>query len=217
MSASAQTIVKGDMNDDGQVNIADVTSVVNVAVGRVPMETVNVSNSPFTVDKSYVVGTWYASDGMYFTLGDDGTTDFPGGSTYRFYPGQNRLLILNSSERAVQVIPIVEATSSYLLAVDYVTGALTYYTKSTSLVTALAMSETSLAMPSGTTAQLSVTFTPAEAFNPDVTWSSSDESVATVNASGLVTAISVGTCTIMCTAQDGSGVTATCSVNVDYA
>ena len=116
---NAQTIVKGDMNNDGQATIADVTSLVNVVLGKTPIETVNASTSPFTVDNSYVAGTWYASDGTHFTLGDDGTTDFPGGSTYRFYPGQNRLLILNSSERAFQVIPIVEATSSYLLTVDY--------------------------------------------------------------------------------------------------
>ncbi len=211
---SAQTIVKGDMNGDGQVTVADVTAVANVAVGRTQMEYISASSSPFAVDNSYVVGTWYASDGTHFTLGDDGTTDYPGGATYKFYTGQNRLLILNSSERAVQVIPIVEANTSYLLAVDYVTGALTYYTKSTSLVTTLAMSETSLAMNSGTTAQLSVTVTPSDAFNPSVTWTSSDESVVTVDQNGLVTAVAGGTATITATTTDGGYKTAQCTVTV---
>ena len=211
---SAQTIVKGDMNNDGQVTVADVTAVANVAVGRTQMEYISASSSPFAVDNSYVVGTWYAADGTHFALNEDGTTDYSGGATYKFYPGQNRLLILNASERALKVIPIVEATSSYLLTVDYVTGALTYYIKSSSLVSSLTMSETSLAMNSGTTAQLSVTITPTDAFNSSVTWTSNDESVATVDQNGLVTAVAGGSCTITATSTDGSGKTAQCAVTV---
>lgn len=62
VTIKAQTIVKGDMNGDGKVNVADVTSVANVAVGRTPMETVSVASSPFAMDHSLVVGTWYKSD-----------------------------------------------------------------------------------------------------------------------------------------------------------
>ena len=209
---NAQTIVKGDMNNDGQATIADVTSLVNVVLGKTPMETVNASTSPFTVDNSYVAGTWYASDGTHFTLGDDGTTDFPGGSTYRFYLGQNRLLILNSSERAVLVIPIVEATSSYLLTVDYATGVPTYYTKSTSLATGISISPSPVSMNSGSTQQLTATLSPAGAFG-SVAWTSSDESVATVDQNGLVTAVAGGTAIITATAG-GSLKTATCTVTV---
>ena len=214
MSASAQTIVKGDMDDDGQVTIADVTSLVNVAVGRTPMTTIDVGSSPFAVDNTLVVGTWYASDGTHFTLGADGTTDYGTGFTYKFRPSQGTLMMFNASGKPVKTFVLNEVESAYLLAIDYATGTYTYYTNSASLVTNLALNETSLAMNPGTTAQLSVTVTPAEAFNSDVTWSSSDENVATVSETGLVTAVAGGTCTITCTAKDGSGVTATCLVTV---
>ncbi|MBQ6190567.1 MAG: Ig domain-containing protein [Bacteroidaceae bacterium] len=216
VSANAQTILKGDMNDDGQVSIADVTSVVNVILGKAPQETISVGSNPFAVDNSLVVGTWYATDGSHFTLSEDGTTDFPDGVTYKFYTGQNRLVILNASERAVRIIPIVEATSSYLLTVDYVTGAPVYYTKSNSLcqVTGVTLNQTTLSMNSGTTAQLSATVAPSSAFNQAVEWTSSDENVATVDQNGLVTAVAGGSCTITATSTDGSGVSATCTVSV---
>lgn len=216
MSLNAQEILKGDMNDDNSVTIADVTSLVNVILGKAPQEKINVGGSPFKVDNSLVVGTWYATDGSHFSLNEDGTTDFPGGATYKFYVGQNRLLILNASERAVQILPIVEVTSSYLLTVDYATGAPVYYTRSNSLcqVTGVTLSQTALSMNSGTTQQLSATVTPSSAFNQAVEWASSDESVATVSLNGLVTAVAGGSCTITATSTDGSGVSAACTVTV---
>lgn len=216
MPLSAQEILKGDMNDDNAVTIADVTSLVNVILGKAPQETINVGGSLFKVDNSLVVGTWYATDGSHFSLNEDGTTDFPSGTTYKFYVGQNRLLILNASERAVQILPIVEVTSSYLLTVDYATGAPVYYTRSNSLcqVTGVTLSQTALSMNSGTTQQLSATVTPSSAFNQTVEWTSSDESVATVSQSGLVTAVAGGSCTITATSTDGSGVSAACTVTV---
>jgi hypothetical protein len=47
-----------------------------------------------------------------------------------------------------------------------------------------------------------------------VTWSSDKEEIATVDANGLVTAVAAGTAVITATANDGSGVKATCTVTV---
>ncbi|WP_207664908.1 Ig-like domain-containing protein [Ruminococcus sp. AM42-11] len=66
----------------------------------------------------------------------------------------------------------------------------------------------------GQTASLTATVTPDNAANKNITWSSSDSSIATVNASGTVTAIANGTADITATAADGSGVSAKCSVTV---
>ncbi|MEE1227930.1 MAG: leucine-rich repeat protein, partial [Lachnospiraceae bacterium] len=48
----------------------------------------------------------------------------------------------------------------------------------------------------------------------NVTWTSSDESVATVDEYGEVTAVKAGTATITAKANDGSNVSATCVVTV---
>lgn len=61
------------------------------------------------------------------------------------------------------------------------------------------------------------TVMPAEATIQSLVWTSSNESVATVDAEGVVTAVSVGNATITATATDGSGVTATCRVTVPAA
>ncbi len=210
-AVNAQTILKGDMNDDKDVNIADVTSLVDVVLGKAPKETIGIG-SPYMVDNSYVVGTWYAPDGTSFTLNEDGTTNFGTGFTYKFRPYQGTLMMFNASGSPVKTFVLNEVESAYLLAIDYATGAYTYYTNSGSLASGITLDQTTLAMNSGTTAQLTATLLPEGAFG-SVTWMSSDENVATVNANGLVTAVAGGSCTITATAG-GSLKTATCSVTV---
>jgi hypothetical protein len=58
-------------------------------------------------------------------------------------------------------------------------------------------------MEEGTSSQLTATVLPADATDKSVTWTSSDESIATVDASGLVTAIAAGEVKITATTVDG--------------
>lgn len=60
----------------------------------------------------------------------------------------------------------------------------------------------------GNTVTITATVAPEEAANPAVTWSSSDESVATVDETGKVTAVAVGNATITATSEDDSSVSA---------
>jgi len=83
------------------------------------------------------------------------------------------------------------------------------------LVSSINLSSSSLTLEVGGTSTLSATVLPSNATNKNVTWSSSNTAVATVNASGLVTAVSAGTATITATANDGSGKVAICSVIVN--
>ena len=208
---NAQGIVKGDMDGDGEVTITDVTSAVDVILGKAPKQLVD----PYNVDNTLIVGTWFAPDGTSFTLNEDGTIeDYPGAATYKFRYYLGTLTMYNASGKAVKVMGVVEAEQSYLLLLDYATGAVAYYTSSAALVSSLTLSESTLTLNSGSKAQLTVTATPPDALNPSVTWSSSDESVATVDATGLVTAVAGGSCTITAAAVDGSGKTATCQVTV---
>ena len=58
------------------------------------------------------------------------------------------------------------------------------------------------------------TASPPNASCKNISWSSCDESVATVNSSGVVTGEGVGSTTLIASAQDGSGVVACCAVTV---
>ena len=209
---NAQTIVMGDMNDDKELTITDAVSVVDVILGKAPKQTISLGGDPYGVDNTLVVGTWYAPDGSSFVFNEDGTTTYPGGTTYEFMPMPGRLLIYIAQNRPVKVLPIIKATSEYLLVVDYATGGFTYYTKSSSLASGITLDQTSLTMNSGTTAQLTASITPETAF-ASIIWTSSDENVATVDANGLVTAVAGGSCTITATTS-GSQKTATCTINV---
>jgi len=65
----------------------------------------------------------------------------------------------------------------------------------------------------GETLHLTATISPADAFEKGLIWSSSDESVATVNTDGLITGIAAGTAVIILKTVDG-GFTASCAVTV---
>jgi len=80
-------------------------------------------------------------------------------------------------------------------------------------VKGISLDKTKLYMKRGTEQQLYVTFTPETATNKAVTWTSSRQSVATVDEYGKVTAKSAGTAVITATSKDGR-YTATCTVEV---
>lgn len=62
---------------------------------------------------------------------------------------------------------------------------------------------------------LTATLTPTNPTISKLTWTSSDETVAVVSSSGIVTGIKAGTTTITATAKDGSGISATCTLTVN--
>ena len=81
-------------------------------------------------------------------------------------------------------------------------------------VTGVNIDKSSLELEALETYQLKVTVNPNNAANKAVKWSTSDETVATVDQNGLVKAIKKGSATIKCEALDGSGKYDTCTVNV---
>ena len=82
-------------------------------------------------------------------------------------------------------------------------------------VTNVLLDKTSLGLTEDETAQLNATVKPDNATNKAVTWSSSNENVATVDQNGNVKAVGAGKATITATTADGSGVSATCEVTVN--
>ena len=84
-------------------------------------------------------------------------------------------------------------------------------------VKTVTISRTSATLLNGRSVQLWAKSAPADATTTGVTWKSSDPKVATVSASGLVSAKRRGTAIITCTAKDGGGAKASCKITVNLA
>ncbi len=84
-------------------------------------------------------------------------------------------------------------------------------TKEVIEVEGITLSQTSLLLGEGATATLTATVTPENATDKTVTWSSSDESVATVSGDGLVTGVKEGKAVVTATAGEKN---AQCEVTV---
>jgi len=83
------------------------------------------------------------------------------------------------------------------------------------LVKKITLSKKKVTVKAGESTRISVkTISPADAFNQSVKWSSSDKKIATVDKNGNVKAKKKGTCKITCTAADGNGATASCTLIV---
>ena len=81
------------------------------------------------------------------------------------------------------------------------------------LVTGVFLNYDSTQLTVGYDLQLVATILPVNATNKDVTWESSNESLATVSADGLVTAVAIGNVVVTVTTEDG-GFEDTCAIQV---
>ncbi|MBQ7297964.1 MAG: Ig-like domain-containing protein, partial [Alistipes sp.] len=87
-------------------------------------------------------------------------------------------------------------------------------TVSRQLAEELTLNHAEATLYSGETIALQAAILPTTTTNQAVQWSSSNESVATVNQEGLVSALTTGTTTIAATTLDGSNLVAQCVITV---
>lgn len=92
---------------------------------------------------------------------------------------------------------------------------LSLYPKNPVFPSGLTLSQKTATGAVGATRQITATIEPADADDKTVTWSSSNEGVATVDGNGLITFIGEGTATI--TAKTSNGIEATVAVTVNPA
>lgn len=114
--------------------------------------------------------------------------------------------------------PILKMTyeDELLEANQNVTVKVTITERTTIPVTDINLSKSSLSLEVGKSETLTATVVPAEATNKDVTWESSDNTIATVE-NGKVTAKKVGKATITVTSADDEKIKKTCEVTVTAA
>lgn len=89
------------------------------------------------------------------------------------------------------------------------------WTTPTKNITDIQISDEEISILRGSEYKLSACVLPWTASNRDVAWSTSDASVATVDANGNVTAVDKGECVITATSKANKNVTAECAVTVD--
>lgn len=206
-AANAQ-FIKGDMNGDGKITMADANEVINTYLGKKAVEYVS------SADNSRIQGTWYQTKTKTVSFNANGTTDFTTCSRYGYYPELKAIVFFDSNGALLSFSNILKLTEQEMILKDF--GVTTIYTRTKPVykVASITLSETNVIMSVGGYEHLSATILPEDADDKSYTWKSSDERVATINAEGLVTAVDLGTCNVTCTANDGSGVYATCTVTV---
>lgn len=100
---------------------------------------------------------------------------------------------------------------TFKMPADYVTVTATFL--DTTVVTGVTVEPSTVEISVGETAELKAVVSPETALNKNVTWTSSDDTVAAVDENGKVTGVKEGTAVITATTEDG-GKTATCDVTV---
>ena len=124
-------------------------------------------------------------------------------------------LTLNESTGEISGIPTTAEESTFTVTATNSAGSdsKAFTLTVTQPVTSVTLNKNTLELYTGGSENLTATVAPDNATNKTVTWSSSDETVATVDNKGNVTAVKAGTATITVKTADG-GKTATCTVTV---
>ncbi len=151
--------------------------------------------------------------------GDKLTADNDGWYTYEFTEAVPSFIFSNGA--GTQTIDIVGYTADVCLELGEKSG--NNYTVSEidcdqswndQAVESITLSDETLKIQPNQHYTLSATVAPISATNKAITWASSNEAVATVDAQGRISTLTVGEATISATAQDGSAVKDECVVTV---
>ena len=208
IKAGGATIGSADI-EDSAVNVSKTVILPSNADGTITQGSVIIE---FTVDDLYGV----RNIGIYSVTGTAVQT-----SSSSYSVDQSTHKATFSMESGLQkgdgkTSTIVISYETYKNGTAHLNGKLTLTVKTPEAsvpVSGVRLNKSSLTLVAGSAETLTATVEPSDATNKTVAWSSSKESVATVNSSGKVTAVSEGTATIIVTTEDG-GKTASCAVTV---
>ena len=162
-------------------------------------------------------GVWYSNtvnanpDHNYYEVVRAGGKN-SSGSAADVFPGTRKVRMLNANTTPANLKTWSgKATRWGLKDIQMTNGVITFDTEDIYVLRELSLPE-SLTVGVGLVAQLETIAEPDYAIY-QLTWTSSDESIATVDKDGKVKGITEGTCTI--TAESNSGLKATCKVIVE--
>ena len=174
----------------GKVNTLTVSSLVGSSINRIEVTYRTSTGSEVVVGGNVVAGTETGSSNEYS------------------YSINASSFVVRPSSAQIQVKQIEMVVSTYS---NYSTTCAENTDEVA--VTGITLLPAQLSLEKDQTSTLTASIAPSNATNQNLTWTSSKESVATVDNSGLVTAIAAGKATITVTTEDGE-FTATCVVTV---
>ena len=194
----------GKLTNNGKIIVDNGGKLEGTINGNQPPKITTTSLSEGTVNAAY--SQTLAATGESITWSVASGSTLPGG--------------LNLEKDTITGTPTTAGDSTFIVTATNTNGSDSKeYTLTINpapvLVTGISLNNSNLSLYTGKTATLTATVTPENATNKAVTWKSSDDTIATVDNNGKVTAVKEGTATITATATDGSGVYATCTVTVN--
>ena len=130
------------------------------------------------------------------------------------WASSDETVVVVDENGVVTAVAVGEATITATTVDDSNLSATCQVTVIPTLATSIELDKTEISLEATETATLVATVLPDLTTNKSVTWSSSNESIATVDENGVVTAIAVGEAIITVTSTDGSNLSATCKVTV---
>ncbi|MBC1501340.1 M6 family metalloprotease domain-containing protein [Listeria weihenstephanensis] len=176
--ATATTVANNSLTN-GQILFANDLDYFKF----VPTKTASYAiTSEGTIDMK---GVLYSSTESQLTSNDDGNGNYQFRMTYTLTAGETYYILARhySSSTGAYQLRIAETTIP---------------------VTGVTLDATTSQLALNETKQLTATIAPSNATNKNVTWSSSNTAVATVDTAGKITSKSAGTATITATSTDGS-------------
>lgn len=200
-------VIRGDMDGNGQLTIADITLLVSTVAGSKPAQ-------PITADElacnDKLAGIWYLTKTETVAFLPDGTTNYDDATHYKFFPNLSYIVLTDAAGYAKGILNVTALDDETLC----INGETTYTkTPPATLVASIALNVTDFQLYASETQQIEANVLPAHADDKSLIWESSNPKVATV-AGGLVTAVAEGKATITCRAADGSGTVTSCTVTV---
>ena len=204
VSAGTATITAYALDATDTV-IAGVTATCEVTVIDIPVDSIVVSQSTATLyagtsltlnanvmplNASNPTVTWSSSNNALATVVDGQVTTYDLPATV--YPTTVNITATAGSQSATCTITLKDPT----------------------MLTQLYLNKTTAAINVNDTLTLTATTNPSTATNKTLKWTSSNPSVATVDANGKVTALTAGYTVIKAASTDGSGLSASCNVSV---
>ncbi|MBD7911443.1 Ig-like domain-containing protein [Clostridium cibarium] len=142
--------------------------------------------------------------------------------TFSIYDGSGnhfQTLVYEKNSLSNSIHTVEMTNNSNFMCLDAIdidsTGELKFYDGSLPIAASgISLNKTSECLEVGQADNLITTVTPDNTTDKNVTWASSDSSIATVDSNGKVTALKAGTVNIIATTTDGSNLSTKCTVTV---